>query len=318
MRLLVTLALAMLMAVSPAGAQTYPRQTVNIVVPLPPGSIPDMLARLLADKLSKKWASPVVVINRPGAGLNIGARSVATAEPDGYTLLLTAPGPLVTNDLLYANLGYDPRAFVPISILAHFGFVLVVRPDLDASNLRELVGYIRSRPDQLFFGSTGPASPPHLISEMFQKAVGVKMTPVAYPGLTHALNDVLGRRIDMMFYDVGDALPFIRDGKLKAIATTEAERVAELPNVPAIGEEFAGFSASSWFALMAPPRTPLEIANRLSSEVKAILQDEQVGSVLKRVLMTPMGLTPAETEKYLASEVARWREVILSVGLKPQ
>lgn len=245
MRMLAALVVATLLGFAPAHAQSYPRQTVNIVVPLPPGSIPHMLARVLADNLTKSWKTPVVVINRPGAGLNIGARSVATAEPDGYTLLFTAPGPLVSNELLYANLGYDPKAFVPISVLTHFGFVLVVRSDLDVVNLKGLVQHIRDRPGQLFFGSTGPASPPHLISEMFQKAAGAKLTPVYYPGLTNALTDVLGRRVDLMFYDVGDALPFIRDGKLQAIGVTEAERVPELPDVPAIGEEFKGFSATS-------------------------------------------------------------------------
>ena len=318
MRLLAALAVATLLGLAPVSAQSYPRQTVNIVVPLPPGSIPDMLSRILAEKLTKSWSTPVVVINRPGAGLNIGARSVASAEPDGYTLLFTAPGPLVSNELLYANLGYDPRAFVPISVLAHFGFVLVVRSDLDVADLKGLVKHMRARPGQLFFGSTGPASPPHLISEMFQKAAGAKLTPVSYPGLTNALNDVLGRRVDLMFYDVGDALPFIREGNLKAIGVTEAERVPELPDVPAIGEEFKGFSASSWFALVAPPKTPPEIVDKLSSEVTSILRDAQVVSVLKKFLMTPMGTTPAEAKAFLDAESARWREVILSVGLKPQ
>ena len=318
MRMLAATVVGLLVGLASAHAQSYPRQTVNLVVPLPPGSIPDMLARILAEQLTRSWSTPVVVINRPGAGLNIGARSVATAEPDGYTLLFTAPGPLVSNELLYANLGYDPKAFVPISVVAHFGFVLVARVDLDVADLKGLVRHIRDRPGQLFFGSTGPASPPHLISEMFQKAAGARLTPVFYPGLTNALTDVLGRRVDLMFYDVGDALPFIREGRLKAIGVTEAERVPELPDVPAIGEEFKGFAASSWFALVAPPRTPPEIVDKLSSNVMPILRDPQVVGVLKKFLMTPMGTTPDEARSFLDAESARWREVILSIGLKPQ
>jgi tripartite-type tricarboxylate transporter receptor subunit TctC len=318
MRLLTAVVVVLSTAICQAQSQTYPQRTVQIVVPLSPGSIPDLISRLLADKLSNKWNSPVIVVNRPGAALNIGARAVAEAEPDGHTVLLTPAGPLVTNEYFYPNLTYDPKAFVPISILTHFGMVLVARPDLNVKSLRELVDYARSRPSQLLYGSTGPGGPPHLMAQMFQKAAGITLTPVAYPGLTAALNDVLGGRIDMMFYDVGDALQFIRDGKLMPLALTEEHRVEELPDVPTFSEEFPGFSASSWFALVAPPKTPSNIADRVSAEVRTVLrEDPQVQSTLRRFLMTPLGLTPAESKIFLDAEVIRWREVILNAGVKP-
>jgi tripartite-type tricarboxylate transporter receptor subunit TctC len=296
----------------------YPNRTIRIVVPLPPPGGPDMLARILSDKLAAAWGKPVVVENRPGGGLNVGAQSVATADPDGYTLLVTPPGPLVTHQHLFAKLGFDPAAFTPVSILVKFPFVLAVRSNLPVMNLQELVAYGRANPDKLNFGSSGRGGPPHLMAEMFKAKAGVRLVHVPYAGLMQAQTDLLGGQIDMMFHDLGNTLPHVRDGKVRVLGVTSEARIAELSDVPAISELYPGFLATSWIAMAAPPRTPPAIAMKLSKTIAKVLRAPDIVRKLAGFSMAPVAGTPRETAAFLDEETQRWREVIVTAGITPQ
>ena len=218
----------------------YPSRTIKLVVPLPPGPTADILPRILADKLAARWGQPVIIENRPGAANNIGAELVAKAEPDGYTLLATPPGPLVISQSFYPKLGFDPGAFVPVSIFAAQPFVLLVNPKVPASTLQELIAFAKANPGKINFASGGTGSSPHLTGEMLRIAADIRIVYVPYPGLGPAMTDLLAGRADMMIDNLGNALPHIRSGKLKALGVASETRIPELPDVPAIAEVFPG------------------------------------------------------------------------------
>lgn len=294
----------------------YPSRPVKLVVPLAPGGAPDVLARVLAEKLSAAWGQPVVVENRPGAALNIGAQAVAAAAPDGYTLLVTPPGPLVTNQFLYAKLTFDPSAFVPVSVIAKVPFILVAGPRTAISSLPELISIARANPGKLNFPSPGTGSPPHLMGELLNARAGILVTHVAYKGLVPALTDVLGGQVDVMFSELGTALPHITAGKLKALGVGSEDRLDQLPEVPAIGEVLPEFVATTWFAVAAPPKTSPETAAMLSRDIARTLTLPDVTSKWRAFSATPVGGTPAETAAFLKVETERWRQVIAAAGIK--
>lgn len=296
----------------------YPSRTIKLVVPLPPGPTADILPRILADKLAARWGQPVIIENRPGAANNIGAELVAKAEPDGYTLLATPPGPLVISQSFYPKLGFDPTAFVPISVFAAQPFVLIVNPKVPASTLQELIAFAKANPEKLNFASGGTGSSPHLTGEMLRSAAGIRITYVPYPGLGPAMADLIAGRADLMIDNLGNALPHIRDGRLKALGVASEARIPELPDVPAIAETFPGFYSSSWFAMVAPPRTPSSIADKLSHGIAETLKLPEVAKRFRDLSVTPVGMSPAETEAFLKQDAERWRNVIVSGGIKPE
>ena len=296
----------------------FPTRTIKFVVPLPPGPTADVLPRILADKLAARWGQPVIVENRPGAANNIGAELVAKAEPDGYTLLATPPGPLVISQSFYPKLGFDPSAFVPISIFAAQPFVLVVNPRVPVSTLQELIAFAKANPEKINFASGGTGSSPHLTGEMFRIAAGIHILYVPYPGLGPAMTDLLAGRTDMMIDNLGNTLPHIQSGKLKALGVASETRIPELPDVPAIAEVFPGFYSSSWFAVVAPPKTPSNIADRLSHGIVETLRLPDVAKRFRDLSVTPVGTSPAETAAFLKRDAERWRDVIVSGGIKPE
>ena len=230
---------ALLVTVAPAAClaqAAYPSRTVKIVVPLPPGPVADVLPRMLAEKLSVRWGQPVIIENRPGAALNIGAEAVAKAEPDGYTLLATPPNPLVINQSFLSKLAFDPEAFVPVSIFAALPYVLVVSPKLPVATLQEFVAFAKANPGKLNFASAGTGSGPHLTGEMLRLAASIQTVHVPYAGLGPAMTDLLAGHVDVMVDNLGNALPLIRAGKVKALGVASESRIAELPDVPAIAE----------------------------------------------------------------------------------
>ena len=221
-------------------AQTgYPDRTIKIVVPAPPGANLDTIPRIIADKLATRWGHPVIIEHRPGAAQNLGAETVARSEPDGYTLLATPQGPLVISQHFFAKLGFDPAAFVPVSIIASQPLVLVAHPKFRAANLTELV--TSAKGSKISFASAGIGSSPHLTGEMLKLAAKIDFVHVPYKGLAPAMTDLLGGHVDMMFDNLTNALPQIRDGKVKALAVASETRIPELPDVPAIAELFPGF-----------------------------------------------------------------------------
>jgi tripartite-type tricarboxylate transporter receptor subunit TctC len=303
-------------APTPSMAQvSYPSRAINFIVPLPAGGGPDLVTRIVAERLSAKWGQPVVVENRPGFVLNLGAQAVANAPPDGYTLLSTPPGPLVTNQYFHSNIGFDPRAFVPVSIMVQLPFVLVAHPTVPVSTLPELIAYAKANPDKLNFPSPGVGSPPHLFGEMLKTQAEIRLVHVPYKGLEPALNDLLGGHIELMFHELSSILEHIKAGKLKALGAGSERRLPELPDVPTISEVLPGFVATTWFAVVAPPKTPPEVVANLSQATAEAIQLPEVAERLRVFAYRPVGMSPGESAAFLKQETDRWREVIMAAGL---
>lgn len=316
-RFVVSASLA-LAPVAAAAHGRYPNQTVKIVVPLPPGSSADTLPRIIAQKLAERWGQSVIIENKPGFAQNLGAELVAKAAPDGYTLLATPQGPLVISQSFFPKLGFDPSAFAPISIFAEQPLLLVANPHSPAASISELVAYAKANPGKLNFASPGIGSSPHLTGEMLQTDANIRFTHVPYKGMGPAIVDLLSGRVDIAFNNLANSLALIRGGKLKALAVASPKRIPELPEVPAVAEFYPGFYSNSWFAFVAPPRTPASIAAKISQDIAEVVQMSDVVAWYKKTSMTPIAMSPVETGAFLTKEARRWREVIISSHLEPK
>jgi tripartite-type tricarboxylate transporter receptor subunit TctC len=294
----------------------FPDRAIQIVVPVPPGGFADALPRLVAEKLATRWAQAVVVVNRPGAALNIGAATVAKAAPDGYTLLATPAGPIATNRFLFSTLGYDPDAFVPVTVMAKGPFLLVARPGLPVSTLPELIAYAKANPGKVTFASSGVGSPPHLAMEVFAQRAGIRLLHVPFQGLAPAMTAVMAGQVDMMFHDFPSTFPQIRAGMVKPLGVGGAERLPLLPKLPAMAETVPGFSSGYWYAIVAPPGTPSRVAEKLSSAVAEALRSPDIANQLRDYAVTAVGSTPAEAATFFKRETDMWREVVASAGIK--
>lgn len=297
-------------------AQPYPAKPVHIVVPVAAGGAPDVVARLLAERLTLRWEEPVVVDNRPGAGERIGAEAVAKADPDGYTLLVTPPGPLVTSQFLYPKLAFDPAAFVPVSILSRGHLVLITPAGSSFHSLDDVVAYARSNPGRVTYASPGAGTLPHLTGEMLKVAAGIRTIHVPYKGLAPALTDLVAGRVDVMFDNLGNSLRYIRDGRVRALAVASESPVAELPGVPTVAQAYPGVVATSWFGMVAPPRTPAPLAARISATVAEALREPAVRDKLAALSFTAVGSTPDEMAAFTRKEVDLWREVVAKAGIR--
>jgi tripartite-type tricarboxylate transporter receptor subunit TctC len=308
----------LLLATSTGGlAQTvYPSRLIKIIVPVPAGAAADTIPRIVAAKLAARWGQPVIVENRPGAGQTLGAEAVARAAPDGYTLLAAPAAALVTSRHLHPQLGFDPSAFVPVTVIAEVPHVLVVHPKIQVSSVQELVVFAKANPDKLNYASSGNGGIPHLTLEKLKILAGIRITHVPYKGLAPATTDLLAGHVSVMFDNLGNSLPNIKDGKLRALAVSSTRRIPELPDVPAISEIFPGFVFTSWFAVVAPPKTPPEIAEQLSRAINETLRLPDVAKRLHDLSHAPVGGTPAETAAFLKQETERWHQVIASAGIK--
>jgi tripartite-type tricarboxylate transporter receptor subunit TctC len=316
----IALATTLLLAamLSAAAQADFPNRPIKIIVPLPPGATADTLPRIIGEKLTARWGQPVIIENRPGAAQNLGAEAVARAEPDGYTLLATPQGPLTVSPSMFAKLSFDATAFVPVTVMAQLPYVLVAHPKAPFSTLNEMIAFAKANPDKLNYGSPGSGSSTHLSMEWLKTLADIRLTHVPYKGAAPALTDLLAGHIEMMFDNLGNPLQFIRDGRLRALAVASATRIPELPEVPAIAETFPGFVSTSWFAIVAPPRTPPEIATKLQVAVADILHMPDVAHRLQQLPAKPVGSTPAETAALIKEETARWRKIIEAAGIKPE
>lgn len=300
----------------PAAAQdTYPSRPVKIVVPFPPGGAADALTRIVADKVAARLGQPFIVESKAGASGNIGAELVASARPDGYTLMSSPPPPLVINQSLFAQLAFDPGRFVPITVIAGAPNVLVAHPRLRASTTGELIAQAKAAPGVLNYASTGSGGTPHLTAEWFKFATGVQLTHIPYKG-AQAYPALLAGEVDVMFMTLGDALPHIRSGGLKALAVGSEQRVAALPTVPTLAETIPGFVSTTWFAIVATPGTPPAIAQKLSAAFNEALQLPEIVLKLVGLSFEPIGGTPAQTEAFFKQETQRWRQVIRAAQIK--
>lgn len=297
-------------------AQPYPAKPVHIVVPVAAGGAPDVVARLLAERLTTRWEEPVVVDNRPGAGERIGAEAVAKADPDGYTLLVTPPGPLVTSQFLYPKLAFDPAAFVPVSILSRGHLVLITPAASRFRSLEDVVAYARNNPGRLTYASPGAGTLPHLTGEMLKVAAGIRTTHVPYKGLAPALTDLVAGRVDVMFDNLGNSLRYIREGRVRALAVASDSPVAELPGVPTTAPAYPGLVATSWFGMVAPPRTPAPLAATISATVAEVLRESTLRDKLAALSFTAVGSTPDEMAAFTRQEIDLWRDVVAKAGIR--
>jgi tripartite-type tricarboxylate transporter receptor subunit TctC len=295
-----------------AMAQPYPSHPVRIVVPYPAGGSNDIIARIVAQKLTERSGQPFLVENRGGASGNIGAEMVASSDPDGYTLLLTAPPPLTTNMALYKNLKFDPStAFAPVSLVASVPIVLVVHPSVPARTVNELVALAKAKPGTLDFGSSGNGSTNHLAGELLKSMAGIEIVHVPYKGAAPAMNDLIGGHIPMMFDNMPAVLPQVQAKLINAIAVAGAKRASAMPDVPTVAESgLAGFEASSWFGLVAPAKTPAPVLAKLQGEVASILQMPDVRKRLTELGAEPGTISGEAFGKYLHEETAKWSKII--------
>jgi tripartite-type tricarboxylate transporter receptor subunit TctC len=300
-----------------AAAQEWPQKTVRIVVPFPAGGSADLVPRIAAEKLAQQWGQPVIIDNRPGAAGNIGADAVFKSDPDGYTLLSAPPPPLVINRLLYPSLSYDPTQFVPITVIAAIPNVLLVNEKVPANSVAELIAFAKANPGKLNYASQGNGSTSHLTAELFKSmAGGLEITHVPYRGTAPALADLLAGQVDMMCDNLGVSLPHVKSGKLRALGVASRKRSPSLPDVPTLAETLPGFEAVAWFGIVAPPKTPPAIAEKVAAGVREALKSPEVLRRLQELSADPMGLTPAETAAFMAQETERWGRVIRAARVK--
>jgi tripartite-type tricarboxylate transporter receptor subunit TctC len=291
-------------------ASTFPDRAIKFIVPVPPGPLLDMLPRMLGEKLSARWGHPVIVENRPGAGTNLGAEAVARAEPDGHTLLAAPPAPLVLSQWSGVKLGFDPTAFVPVTVMVEVPSILVVHPKVPVASFAQWIAYAKANPAAMNYGSPGMNTTAHLAQEELMRALGVHLVHVPYQGMGPAINDLVAGHIQTMFAAVGTALPHIEEGRLRAIALTGGERLARLPGIPVMSETIPGFNHVEWFAVVAPPRTPAAVVESISQAIAEALRAPDVGDRLERASLVTIGNKPAEAAAFIAGERERWRAIV--------
>jgi len=313
-----TLLLAMALH-SDALAGDYPDHTVKIVVPFPAGGTADAVPRIVADWLSRKWNQPVVIENRTGAAGNIGSEQVYHSAPDGYTLLSSPPPPLVINHNLYPKLGFDPTKFEPIIVMAQVPNALIVNPNtVKASSVPEFIEYLKSHSDKIICATQGNGTTSHLTSELFQLMAGVKLRHIPYRGSAPALQGLLAGDVDVMFDNLGVSLPLVQAGKLKLLAIASPNRLPALPDVPTIAETLPGFEAVAWYGIVAPPKTPKGITDKINADVNEALRQPEVRNHLQKLSAGIFGGSVDKTSTYLREEIDRWDAVIESAKIELQ
>ncbi len=309
---------AFLFGAAATAEPSYPSHPVKIVVPFPAGGSNDIVARILAQKLTEREGQTFLVENRGGAGGNIGADAVAGSDPDGYTLLLTAPPPLTINIALYKDLKYDPaKAFAPVSLVASVPIVLAVHPSLGVKDVKELVALAKAKPGVLNFGSSGNGSTNHLAGELLKSMTGIDIVHIPYKGAAPAMNDLIAGHIPMMFDNMPAVLPQVQGKFINAIAVAGAQRASALPDVPTVAESgVPGFEASAWFGLVAPANTPAAVLAKLEGDVDAILKMPDVQKRFTELGAEPGTLSGEAFGKFLADETAKWTKIIHESGAK--
>jgi len=315
---LATAFLALALSVSTATAQTFPTKSVSLVVPYPPGGTADILARAVGQKLSEKLGQAVVIENKAGAGTAIGARFVAEAPADGYTLLMGTVSSHAINPAM-TKVGYDPvRDFVTVAALGAIPFVLVTRPDSPYQSLADVIAAAKKEPGKFGYASAGPGTSNHLAGEMLASAAGVQLLHVPYKGSAPALTDVLAGHVPLMFDLVTTAVPNVRQGKLKALAVTGAQRSPLLPDVPTIAESgLPTYETSAWFAIFAPAKIPAAVHRRLSDDLYEILGTAEMKQRLRDLGMDPDPRKADAFGAYVRGEVDKYGAVVKQAGLAP-
>jgi len=303
--------LAMLAASFACAQGTFPTRTVRFIVPFPGGGINDVLARIVGEKLQTRWGQPIVIENKTGAGGNIGAELAYQSEGDGYTLLLSPPGPLAVNQSLYKQLSYKPQEFVPITVVGSVPNVVIVRKELPVNSLKELIDYVKANPGKVTFGSQGNGATPHLTGMMFQGMTDTRMVHVPYRGENLVLNDMIGGHVDVFFGNLAAGGPPFRDGRVKILALADTHRSPMLPEIPTTAEAgLPGLVSTGWFALAAPPKTPPPLASEIAKAAVETIKMPDVQAKFRAASVEPVGNSPAEMAAFVAEESRRWSDII--------
>ena len=307
-----TASMIAMMAVATGNAEdSYPSHPAQIVVPFPPGGNTDILTRIMADQFTTALKQPFTVVNKPGAGANIGATFVANSDPDGYTLLMAPPATHTINAYLYKSLPFDmEKSFAPITLVARFPNVMVVHPSLGVKTIEELIAKAKANPGKIDFATSGVGSTSHLCMSLFMAMAGIEMNHIPYKGTSQSLQDVITGRVGLMIDNLGPILPHIKSGALLAIGVSTAAPVALLPGVPPIGTVVKDYQASSWNALSVPAKTPRPIVLKLSSEAQAALTKPEVIEKFRSIGSEPVGGSPDDVEKFFAEERVRWKRAV--------
>jgi tripartite-type tricarboxylate transporter receptor subunit TctC len=306
-------------AIITAHAQDYPSKPVRFVVGQAPGGATDIVARLVASKMTESLGQNVIVENRTGAAGSIAAAGVARGPADGYTVLVVSSSYSI-NPSLYASLPFDPQKdLTPVSLLAEAPFLLVVHPTVPARNVKELIGLAKTRPDVLTYGSGGVGSSGHMAGALFELASGLKITHVPYKGAGQALVDVLAGQITFTFASMLSSMPHVKQQRLRAIGVTGPTRSSALPQVPTVAEAaLPGYATTTWYGLLVAAGTPQAVIDRLATVANKIMTSPDIRERLLADGAEPVGSTPAAFQKHLADEIAKWRKVVKSAGIKAQ
>lgn len=317
MQRVLAILLALLLPLA-AAAETWPARPIRFIIPFPAGGPTDVLSRFLAERLSQSLGQQVIVDNRPGAGGNIGAEAVARAPADGYTFLFASQGVYVTNAALFAKLAYDPKGdFAMVSLIAAVPNVVVVGAGAPIKSVPELIAFAKAQPGKATSGSGGNGSAGHLSLELLKVTASVDIAHVPYRGSAPMLADLLGGQTTMAIDALNSALPYVRDGRLRAIAVTTTKRSASLPDVPTVAEQgLADFESSAWFAVAAPAKTPEAIIARLSKEIVAALGSPELADRIRDLGAEPIGGSPADAARFVAAEREKWTGLVERTNLK--
>ncbi len=315
--LLRPLAAAALLLAGTVSAQDYPARQIQMVVPFSTGSASDVMARLVLDRVSASMGARFVVDNRPAAGGNVGTAAVTKAAPDGYTLLVSASGPLAANRTLYPNLGYDPeRDLAPIALFASLPNIIVVSSKLQIASVAELIAHVKGKPN-VPYGSVGNGSSQHLAGAYFEQIAGVSMTHVPYKVTAQMVADLVSGEVPVSFQLLPNVIGPVKGGQVRALAVASPRRLTALPDVPTAAEVgVRGYDSAAWFAFLAPRGTPRPIIDRMHREVAAAMAEPALRARFAELGAEPLAATPDDTARHIAAETAKWRDIITKAGIK--
>ena len=299
-----------------AGAQTsFPNTTVKLVVPTAPGGPLDVMGRLIAEPLRELWGQPVIIENRPGGALMVGANAVAKSTPDGYTLLLSNDGPISINPNLYKSMPYDPKKeLAPVTMVVDAPFILVVNPEVKAKTVAEFIALAKASPGKINYASGGNTS--RLAAELFRLSAGIQIVNVPYNGSGQAIVGVVRGDAQMMIDGLTSSLPHVQSGKLRALGVGTAQRLADMPEFPAVAETVPGYTGSTWLGMFAPGGTPADVVAKLQAGIAKVLQRPDVREKLVKLGMYPVANTPAEFAKVVDADTDKWGRVIREAGIE--
>jgi len=314
---------AMLALAGPAvhareSAQQYPSRPIRLIVPFAPGGVTDTGARLVADKLGQRLGQQIIVDNKPGASGNIGTHMAAQADRDGYTLVVGFDGTLVINPHVHANIPFDTlKDLAPVSKIGDAALIIVANPALPANTLQELVAYSKTLPNGVSYGSAGVGSTPHLAGELLSQQTGANLVHIPYKGGGQAMADVVGGTLPMLYTAVAGAYPYVQRKQIKAIAVSTEARLASLPDVPTVAESgVPGFVSNSWIGILAPAGTPDDIVAKLQREIHAVVHTPEIKERLAGLGITASGNTPDEFRRQIASDLARYADIVKAANIQ--